>query len=873
MVSFISQSCQEDDFGVVDRETLIEQGMYLTARNGEAVAVSEDVDKAKWFEVGTPYRLLAFSKAYDKDNTADATPAGHPRFNKVAWEDKTGNDLHYINIDSAPDEWFGFSALNGETKGSDGLVSLDFYGFTYGVAAEHSPDYIELDGLTGETTPAAESLPTLKRTEAVNNGELKDLLRGALYNQNITTAGQDATEAMQSVLQFRHSFSLLQFMVVQQAEEDTEDTPVFPGISVTDIKVTNTYNEGAVYLMDGKVELDDKDKSTRQLKLTYTEPVITTQASIGQMIVFPSDGSALKSELPDGGGYDVGLEITVKCPDEATRQKFINKNPAETIRIEDRDDGPYLTIIKQHLINSYTNKILRFKQNTTYNLTISFQKDAVRIITVIPMVEEWILGEGNADYPWQNQELGQPQMFDNIVWSDRNLGADHYDPLIDFNGTVGYFYQSGRNIPYYPFNTDLYANDDRDKNKPADQVITAIPGVDEMKNSILADVTSYETSRFKLYPIVDERLLIMLRQKSGYGTPGSKGNDKTWVIAKGESAQIRIPEKKPTDGHYFDFKRGEPWEGLTEDEDMHWEEGPQNQPIAGSWIIPTSDDFMSIFPTTPFAGNITFRTGGNSSTPTDWGAGGNNEISSDFKTLRVTVPYHEYGMKSPKRTDSSKYTEAWNRLFDNHDEGSNNKNAYTNGSPESNVSSEPDGDPEAGYASVYVISRNDDSTTKLPASLQNDSRFMIKSWGTIYAIKRIYTSGAYRMRWRVLYQEKLLGTNKNTPGLYVEVCRYRCTEKDRLTEDNYMTYDWDHPAARIYFPICGLGDWPGVYINFGTECQYATRDPIVNGKTGAVHMKITGHDGYNAYIAVIKNVINRNFGKQIRPVLSGGVFH
>ncbi|MTU95914.1 hypothetical protein GMD70_23055, partial [Parabacteroides merdae] len=39
-------SCQQDDFGeaLPDRETLITQGRYLTARSVDAVAASEDPD-------------------------------------------------------------------------------------------------------------------------------------------------------------------------------------------------------------------------------------------------------------------------------------------------------------------------------------------------------------------------------------------------------------------------------------------------------------------------------------------------------------------------------------------------------------------------------------------------------------------------------------------------------------------------------------------------------------------------------------------------------------------------------------------------------------------------------------------------------------
>lgn len=371
----------------------------------------------------------------------------------------------------------------------------------------------------------------------------------------------------------------------------------------------------------------------------------------------------------------------------------------------------------------------------------------------------------------------------------------------------------------------------------------------------------------------------MENQMSGWGeSVGINGNDRTWMMERVWDAgalqpQMDIPETKPTTT-CFDFMRSR-WDkssGLAY-YNMKWDEGQQNQPVAGAWVIPTSSQFMAIFPSTPHAGNITFRAGGNNSTPMGWG-GDTNDMNAQYKTLRVTVPYYYDGMEAPTRTNPTPaYLKAWNTLKDHGDIGTTQSAAYYSGAPGtgSNVDAEPNGDPEDGYASVYIISRNAESVNGLPESLQNDSRFYIKSWGTIYAIKRIYTPQAYRMRWRVICAG-VYGKAKN-PGLYVEVCRYRYTSGKVLTEENYLTdFDWEHPAARLYFPICGLGDWTGNYINFGTECQYATSDPIVNDDTmtSALQMKVTGDNAWNAYIAIIRGAyINRDFGKQIRPIMGG----
>lgn len=852
-------SCQQDDFGeaLPDRETLITQGRYLTARSVDAVAASEDTDKASWFEAGTPYRLLAFTKPYDASEPEDkGNTVNHPRFNKVAWEGTTSGGLRFINIADEPDKWFGFSAVDGETGDKDGLVSIDFYGFTYGKKVENHPsDYIALDGLSGETIPEKE-LALLKHTESVSDDGtmLNDLLRGELLNQNIFTAGKDAS-ATQSILPFTHCFSKLRFLVVQQAEDDPDENgnpvPCFPNIQIEKIEVTRTYGTGAVYLQDGKVGLTNSISRPLQFRDTYKGAVTLQQVDMGEMIIFPSDGAALKDKAD---GYSVGLNITVKSKNKKDIEQFLaNTNPESKREVTGNDtDGWSGTVEKESITDNYTNKVLYFKQNTAYTLVLSFQKNAVRIITVIPQVEEWLPGEGTDADPWQDQTLGQPQMFDNIVWSDRNLGADHYDPLTDFEKTVGYFYQSGRNIPYYPFEYEKY-NNGRE------------PVFENKNDQKIEDLnTAWNKSAFRFYPIVDPEILRM-------------AGDSKWTMYDIEASedkgprgtpQMYIPEKKPAEGYYFDFVRREEEGKIGLKDDMNWEEGQKKQPVTGAWIVPSSKDFLTIFPSTPHAGNIVFNKVGDNTTPVNWGLDGTK--SPDYqikgtKTLRITVPYFKENSTEEDKptTRSMNYRKAWQILLDNKDEGTTHINEYTGkGAPgnDASIQYEPDGDPEDGYASVYVISRVDEDKVELSETINKE--LVVRSWGTIYAIKRVYTPQAYRMRWRALIAKE----GKQNPCLYIEICRYRCNADAHLNETNYRSYDWEHPAARIYFPVCGLGDWTGEYINFGTECQYATSDPIVNGKTGALQIKITGNNASNAYISVIKGEEKRDFAKQIRPI-------
>jgi len=883
------QACSEDAFeeNIPEREWLIAEGRYLAARIEDAVVAADNPDKVEWFDVGTPYRLLAFSKPYN-DPESDATPVDYPRFNTVAWEGETKNHLRFINIDSDPDKWFGFSALGDEPKGSDGLVSLDFYGFTYGekVEPEDRPGYIELDELEGNQLPDKGALPQLTRTEIVGeDGKLKDLKWGKLLDQNIVTAGTD-NDATQSIIPFRHCFTQLRFKTGQEGKDtDGRRVPCFEDISIEKVEVTGTYKSGSVYLDDCKVKLPDKTEATSrslQFKEGYDRTVSLELVDIGEMIIFPSDGAALKNEdLSDG--YSIGLNITVKSSNRTDIEQFLinTGGSAETVEEVLSEDGKTYyrgTIEKKSIIDNIYEKDLRCKQNTAYTLVIWFQKDNVRIISVIPQVEEWLPGEEDKDGdPWQNQALGQPQMFDNVVWSDRNLGADHFDPTVGtFEQTIGYFYQSGRNIPYFPFDTrDYYTDESKVEDNVTYYKMDPLPSPDKKRDAKLANSGSYDNTTHRFYPMVEDILLNMKRKDWGQKDDGgSKGADRIWTI-EGEPAQLSIPEHFP-ENSYFDFKRG----NFKESENMHWENGADAQPVNGAWVVPSSKDFMTIFPSTPDAGNITFRKGSNNWSPVNgWSTG--SPMDNEYRTLRVTVPYYTSEMTDADepKSRSVNYRKAWKTLHENQDAGITHLEAYrSDGGPalQANRNLEPDGDPEDGYASVYVISRDGDNEESLPDLIKNDKyknnkeKYKIKTWGTIYAIKRVYTSQAYRMRWRVLCAEAYGTAENRAAALYVEICRYRCNRTDRMNEQNYMDYDWDHPAARIYFPICGLGDNVGTYINFGTECEYATSDPIEsNGNTGAVHLKITGDDDSNAYIAVVRKAVDRKFCKQIRPV--GGV--
>lgn len=88
-----------------------------------------------------------------------------------------------------------------------------------------------------------------------------------------------------------------------------------------------------------------------------------------------------------------------------------------------------------------TDAAFMFKQNHRYTLSAIIANDGIQIVTVLPTVYEWT--DVTVDH-----YLGQPAYIGGLMWMDRNLGAVSADYENDWYGTVGHYFQFGRNVPY-----------------------------------------------------------------------------------------------------------------------------------------------------------------------------------------------------------------------------------------------------------------------------------------------------------------------------------------------------------------------------------------------------------------------------------------
>lgn len=897
-------SCQREEFvGMEDREALVREGKYLSAARAAELGDPDPSAGAVGsnFAEGTPYRMVVVSGNQDDMDDTDQR-ADHIRMNQVVKEARSGS-IPYIDFGEDAAQYLSFAPTTGETTGRK---ALDFYGFTYGTPENAESGYLQLEGESDN------NYTTLYREETVTEAGLNDLLYGRLLNQRAATVGSSAQ------IPFRHAFSQLRFQALQTEGHDGGATGQgWHDIQITGITVTGTYRTGKVFLSDGKVQVSSQYETGAGLPLTLdgdgakADRVGIVSKDYGIMTILPSAAGSLR-ENPKGEnvteqGYKLGLQVTIEG--DQTGVKTYCGESATQIGETDRYTG---TITIPEINNNLTNNSevsgtapLFLKAGYSYLLRLSFMDDRF-LITVVQQVAEWIPGENQFDSDndgtgdSQIQQIGQPIYFDGKLWLDRNLGADDYDAENgDFEHTVGYFYQQFRNIPYWPYRPKDYNNE------------TGRPLPDDKRNQSLNEYNAYNSTSFKVYPMVSYGLLnntkvFEMNTTGWYNTTNQDRPNSSPAYSK--YAISDIPEEELV-AQWSDKNQTYTFAFARHYFQMEWSK-VENQPVPQGYRIPTAEEFRSIFPSTPLAGNYAFIGGGNCTTPSSWGPqlyGNTNAFLDDeFQTIRICVPYY-----SPDKEADNGKEAAWNHWKkiedplpeveqgcwpkDSYYKYTDNNTASGMGpGHETNRSAEPEGDPAPGYCSVYVISREEGSKHSLKETNPNyqagtikdgqQDMLQLREWGTIYGIKKVGTSEAYRMRWTVLCKWEKTANDATLhkgvlhPLFYVQIDRYRCSASDNLTRANYKNYQWDNPVATTYFPISGLVEGGkqsnnnfGNFYNCGSECMYATSDNCTPNVSDTelngivVRMKGSAKNLRNTYISVV-NGERRTYGMQLRLI-------
>lgn len=462
-------------------------GMRPDDRVGDLVAtraVEDDGDSL--FPTGSLYRLFAFTQTYDEAAPDTYEPATMLRFDQLASEQETGEANHkYIKVANVNTD-FSFNPSNDREKADDPSAkrTIDFYGFTYDgenhyPAKDTKENFVPLKRTAGASADGDDpdtwyyETPDLSvQDDGFPKDSLRDLMWGRLLNQNVKTALPHCH------IPFQHVFSQLTFEVMQQENPDEKGKGLYD-IRIADITLTNIYSKGQVNLKTGRLTVTGAPCTTRihpDVPELLTSPIPVTSSRFSTSLVFPTHGDSydLASGITAPGGnetYALQAQVTLRG-DKYVLNRFAMKaygNIDKVVPVPNKKDTATLVLPPFELPRTVQSADepgetkLYLRAGYSYTVRISFLEYGVFIVTQIPQKVRWIHGEGKENgvgdgsdgvFDYQQLATGNPVYFGGSMWMDRNLGAEEWDasdPETDPDRLQGYYYQPGRNVPYWPF--------------------------------------------------------------------------------------------------------------------------------------------------------------------------------------------------------------------------------------------------------------------------------------------------------------------------------------------------------------------------------------------------------------------------------------
>ena len=773
-------------------------GSRLSAYREQVTTRAAQPDQ--WFEEGVKYRIWVTQPGETAPDIIDGE-TGYEGTEALR-EDGT----HYLDL--RPIEASG-----------EGNINQDFYGFT-------SAD---------KTVPEAKAVNDTYPITREENADYTDYLRGELkypYSGSETTGG---------ILQmpFKHILS----QVCLQASKSTEVEGKIEIVSVELMGSSDGKEEiaksGSYYVYDNTFKIEEKENRKVVLEKPLALPEDGTAKAIDTILIFPT--------------FESEKQETMEAKPTYLRVKF--KDPSNYYDFYAEQDGTKSIILP--INDAGTGEPLVFRQNHSYTLQMTFMSDQQRIVMLVPQVLNWLEKEGSPATGWTTAEdLGQPVTFNGLLWSDRNLGATSGNPtrsVDDWYNSLGYIYQYGRNIPYYPFEAAERGNGkvEIDYNTTAREAFTK------------ADKTVYPLINMESWGLKAEDLANNNNGKGWWVNPTTTQTALVWDLDVDRLNQLQEDHQFGDFGYY----KGKNNYSLTLLEGYYgdWANNT-NTPCPPGWRLPTLTEFMSILPSSGFAGNITFRRfNGNVGSNGDWTTINNQDAEPDFKSV-----FSKERIGEMTETPSSQ-TPAYSGFFpyiyreekDDFHDGSNIRGQY--------VLSMAEGDRTQVKNNYGWLGRN--------ASYNFN-------WGVIYGIKNQGTARAYRMKWSIrlmtdevpdtAWDGSLVYPNNPFRGILV-IERFMASQTDEFVPDgkgSYETsvrsYDWKHPVAVMYLPIGGCCDaewFEGKIGNVGSEVWYATSElNETNGRKKIVWIKFAGSSSANSQTITTSDRSQLGAAVFIRPV-------
>ena len=403
---------------------------------------------------------------------------------------------------------------------------MDFYGVTYG-RTEKIP---EEDNLSPEP---------LTITEKVReNNELPEL-PDLMFSNNLQ--GQTANNGYRLEMNFKHAMSKLKFMIAKQDETGDAEKKL-ENVTLGKIVVKGTHSSGTLNIKSGSWSYSSEDKiSDRTFVENLSQEIKTTSEEVpGEMLIFPNQEDE-----------KVTISVTLSGLGSELSPKTIDYDLME--------------------VNEERNKTgnFQFEMNHQYTLLITVLKDDVRVIAIAPQVYDWL------DVVDKDNYLGQPVTFGNLMWMDRNIGAESADCYNEWEKCRGYYYQYARNIPYM---LDMDKYDIAKQGTPTYEFLY-----------------TYNQYGEKVY--------------GGLQTKSEKKLENGTIHVRGRE---NVAINPGDDGIYefiYDISNGGIWlydkDKNSEDPFINefWTSSTENHPCPKGWRLPTKEDFATFLPERSFTGN------------------------------------------------------------------------------------------------------------------------------------------------------------------------------------------------------------------------------------------------------------------------------
>lgn len=478
----------------------------LSSDKGAFTRASEENES--YFKTGTAYQLYAIEDGdFSKNYLKEPAGAGAVTGTEAA----DHNGIEGIEANKFNYKTLNFYAVTNSTETPIEIITNDSEAPTCNIKYENSH------------TPLTDVMWAKKENQSYQNAGVIKLL-------------------------FGHTLSKLNLYVMKHSEYAGSKV-VLNNITLTD------YPSGALNMKTGKFNLSDSDKRSYECAV-YTD---------GNQEVTEKDAAVLKE------GKEVAPMIFPTRKKDLTERD--RSNHSMRIKIGLTVDGKGITketeITSTLAENAGSSQEVPFDfiSNREYDMVITITRSSL-VVTIVPRIYDWIPDEEEK----LEDEVNGSMTIGGITWMDRNLGATSGNPLAgeqEWENSRGYFYQFGRNIPFYVKHvTDSYgissAPSHGDLHEEESMPYPFIPGKENEK------------------PIPQNQAKIVALN------PGDAGK------------QFNFIHRYKVNGNF----KGEDWDE-NDNNRFNWEE-PKNQPCPKGWRLPTDTEFMLIIPANENAGDITF---------------------------------------------------------------------------------------------------------------------------------------------------------------------------------------------------------------------------------------------------------------------------